>query len=203
MNSSAIEFDQIASTIFYPIYPVIADQILKRVTVDKKGQCLDVGCGSGYLGIELAKKTDMMLCFYDIDPEALALADNNLKEECLHNRSHTCLGTVEDIPFTDETFDLVISRGSLFFWEDKIKAFNEILRVLKPGGWAYLGGGFGNSRLKQEIDHKMLKIDEAWLRKAAKRKGSRDYYKQLLEDTQIKKYQVIDDETGLWILFEK
>ncbi len=36
-----------------------------------------------------------------------------------------------------------MSRGSIFFWRDQATALREIMRVLKPGGWAYLGGGSG------------------------------------------------------------
>lgn len=203
MQSTALEFDHIARNIFYPIYSVIADQILEGVTVNTTGHCLDVGCGSGYLGLEIAKKTNMTLCCYDLNPEALAIANQNIKEENLQNQAHTCLGNAEDIPYPDNTFDLVISRGSLFFWENKVKAIDEINRVLKSGGWAYLGGGFGNDKLKQMIDKKMLQIDDQWLMKAAKRKGSSENYKNLMDQTQVNTYQILEGETGLWIVFQK
>jgi ubiquinone/menaquinone biosynthesis C-methylase UbiE len=203
MQSTALEFDHIARNIFYPIYSVIADQILECATVNSTGHCLDVGCGSGYLGLEIAKKTNMKLCCYDLNPEALVIADQNIIEGDLQKQAHTCLGNAEDIPFPDETFDLVISRGSLFFWENKVKAINEINRVLKPGGWAYLGGGFGNEKLKKMIDKKMLQIDEQWLVKANKRKGSSENYKNLMDQTQVNTYQILEGEFGLWIVFKK
>lgn len=203
MQSTALEFDTIARNIFYPIYPVIADQILERVTVNSAGHCLDVGCGSGYLGLAIAKKTNMSICCYDLDPEALEIANKNIREEQLQKQAYTCLGNVEAIPYPEDTFDLVVSRGSLFFWEDKVKGMNEINRVLKPGGWAYLGGGFGNDMLKQMIDKKMLQIDDQWLMKAARRKGNKDNYEDLLLQTQVKSYRIQESEAGLWIEFTK
>ncbi len=203
MESTAYEFDNIARNIFYPIYPVITEQILECVTVNTAGHCLDVGCGPGYLGLEIAKKTDMTLCCYDKDPEALAIAEQNIKEGYLHKQVYTRLGNAEAIPYPEESFDLVVSRGSLFFWENKVKAINEIYRVLKPGGWAYLGGGFGNAKLKQQIDKKMLKLDEQWLIKAAERKSSSENYENLMLKTQVVSYKILEGEAGLWIVFEK
>jgi len=44
------------------------------------------------------------------------------------------LGDIEDMPFEDNKFDVVISNCVLNLVPDKTKAFNEIFRVLKPGG---------------------------------------------------------------------
>jgi ubiquinone/menaquinone biosynthesis C-methylase UbiE len=44
------------------------------------------------------------------------------------------LGDIEDMPFGDRKFDVVISNCVLNLVPDKTKAFNEIFRVLKPGG---------------------------------------------------------------------
>ncbi len=55
MKINATEFDQIARTVFSPVYPVIADLIRKKTGITS-GKCLDAGCGGGYLGIALAMK---------------------------------------------------------------------------------------------------------------------------------------------------
>jgi len=44
------------------------------------------------------------------------------------------LGDIEDMPFDDKKFDVVISNCVLNLVPDKTKAFNQIFRVLKPGG---------------------------------------------------------------------
>ncbi len=56
MKVNVTQFDQIAREIFAPIYPVIAEQIVRKTGITA-GQCLDVGCG-GYLGMALAKITE-------------------------------------------------------------------------------------------------------------------------------------------------
>jgi len=43
-------------------------------------------------------------------------------------------GSVENLPFADEVFDVVTSNGALNLIPDKTRAFGEIYRVLKSGG---------------------------------------------------------------------
>jgi SAM-dependent methyltransferase len=49
------------------------------------------------------------------------------------------------LPFRDNYADVVVSRGSFPFWEDKRLGFAEVYRVLKPGGVAYIGRGFSEN----------------------------------------------------------
>jgi hypothetical protein len=51
--------------------------------------------------------------------------------------------------------DLIVSRGSIFFWKDLPMAFKEIHCVLAPDGWAYVGGGFGSQKIKESIIREM------------------------------------------------
>ncbi|RDU24255.1 class I SAM-dependent methyltransferase [Anaerosacchariphilus polymeriproducens] len=198
-----MEFSYISKNIFYPIYSVIAKQILQYQDVDKNGICLDIGCGPGYLGMSIVKKTNMKLCLFDLDSEVLKIAEQTIEEANLNERAYTCHGNVEDMPFRENYFDLVISRGSLFFWEDKLKAMNEIFRVLKPGGCAYIGGGFGTKELKKIITSKMQEIDETWLLKVKERRGRIKNYREIVEKSRVNTYEIINDETGYWIILKK
>lgn len=48
------------------------------------------------------------------------------------------LGNALSMPFNDEIYNAVFSSGSLHEWEEPQKVFNEINRVLKPGGLYFI-----------------------------------------------------------------
>jgi ubiquinone/menaquinone biosynthesis C-methylase UbiE len=75
------------------------------------------------------------------------------------------------MPFPDNFADLIVSRGSVFFWEDKVGAFEEIYRVLKPNGRTYIGGGFGTAELREKVMREMKKMISEWKKGVKERLG--------------------------------
>lgn len=203
-DSNAEEFDQIAREVFAPIYPVIARQILERYGFTR-GICLDVGCGSGYLGMAMAELSTMEIYMLDNDPEMLAIAQRNLDERRLESRVRLVEGDVHQIPLDNGSVDLAISRGSVHFWDDQAKAFSEIYRVLSPGGLAYIGGGFGSPELKEQIDQEMLRRDPEWLENTRRRLGYHvpGGYHQALTAAEIPDFEIDQGGAGRWIIFRK
>lgn len=97
------------------------------------GDILEIGPGPGYVGLELVKRippTSFTGC--EISPSMLRFAEKNSAEYGIPARY--VLGNCMEMPFEDESFDTVISNGSLHEWENPIRAFNEIFRVLRSGG---------------------------------------------------------------------
>lgn len=202
---NAYEFDEIAHNIFYPIYPMIADMI-KRDTNITHGKCLDIGSGGGHLGFEIMKITNLDVIFLDKDKEALDIASHRSKEYKCENRSKMLLCSAEDISLEDESCDLIVSRGSLWFWEDKVKSFNEINRLLKKNGTAYIGCGFGNEEVRKEIYIKMSELNgEDWenRRKTFTTGNDVEFYENILNECRITNFRIKDDEEGLWIIINK
>jgi ubiquinone/menaquinone biosynthesis C-methylase UbiE len=79
----------------------------------------------------------------DPDAEALSQGLRRAQSEGLGHRVVAVVGKAESMPFPDGSVDLVVSRGSIFFWDDQGKGVQEAYRVLRPGGEAMLGGGRG------------------------------------------------------------
>ncbi|NLA76055.1 MAG: class I SAM-dependent methyltransferase, partial [Deltaproteobacteria bacterium] len=148
MDINAKEFSSIAHNIFKPVYPIIAGQIIARTGITS-GTCLDIGCGSGYLGAAIAKATQLYVHFLDQSPDMIEIAKQTIQENNIQERSVTITGGVSSIALPDNSINLAVSRGSVFFWEGLPKAFQEIYRVLAPGGCTYIGGGFGTRELKK------------------------------------------------------
>lgn len=203
--SNAYEFDEIAQNIFYPIYSMIADMI-KRDTKIIDGRCIDIGCGGGHLGFEIMKITNLDMIFLDNNKEALDIARKRCEEFQYNDRSKMILSSVENMPIKDESCDLIVSRGSLWFWEDKVKSFNEIVRVLRNEGIAYVGCGFGNEEVRMEIYRKMNEVNgEDWEQRRKKFTTGNDieFYTKILNECKIRNFRIKDDEEGLWIIINK
>lgn len=132
---------QAGVTSFKPVYPALARQVTDDYGV-REGVCIDVGGGPGFLGFELAKLTGLTVYNLDIDPWAVRLCNLLAEEQDLVSRVRGIEGDACDMPFRDGFADLVVSRGSIFFWPDQFRGLMECYRVLKPGGVAYVGGGF-------------------------------------------------------------
>ncbi len=92
--------------------------------VTPKTRLLDIGCGSTDFMREVYERTPHT---YGIDPDARALERNTVL-------SHPVVGRAEALPFPDGFFDLVTLAWVIEHLEDPRKAFQEILRVLRPGG---------------------------------------------------------------------
>ena len=118
-------FDRIVREVFAPIYPVIAGQIVEKTSI-VSGRCLDVGCGTGALGRAIAKLSNLHVTFFDQSIEMIQLAMDYAYEEDLIHRSDFLIGDIHNINLTNESIDIVISRGSSPFWEDWHKAYSEI-----------------------------------------------------------------------------
>ncbi|HEX9933552.1 MAG TPA: class I SAM-dependent methyltransferase [bacterium] len=152
--NEAERFDRIARKLFKSeVYPGLARQITEDYGVTR-GLCVDVGCGPAYLVIELAKLTDLSIIGVDIDSDAVAIGQRNVRMAGMQGRVAVEWGDVHRLRFRDGEADLIVSRGSFLFWKDRVLAFQEIHRVLKPGGVAFVGGGMGRfltTEKKQEI----------------------------------------------------
>lgn len=100
-----------------------------------EGHALEVGHGPGYLGLEWLKNTrDTRLTGLDISPDMTTLAQKNAGDYGLQERVHYDGGRGDQLPYEDNSFDAVFTNGSLHEWAHPEDTFNEIYRVLKPGG---------------------------------------------------------------------
>jgi ubiquinone/menaquinone biosynthesis C-methylase UbiE len=203
--NKAEEFDAIARNVFAPIYPVLAAQIVGRNGIGS-GSCLDLGSGGGLLGLAVADITGLQVILYDISEDAIELAAERIRTANLGNRVAAVAGDVHAMPFADRSFDLIVSRGSLWFWENHPLAFREIYRVLAPGGRASLGGGFGTAELHRKIVATMCEREGGdWEQRV--RSYRKDHTPESIAATigaaGIADCRVIDDETGTWFEFGK
>ena len=113
--------------------------ISQAVVLKDHGEAVDLGCGAGQLVMEMARKAPgLHVTGIDLSEKLLADARQSAQQSGLEERVDFRLGNVEQIPFPDQSLDLVISTASLHHWNDPVKVLNEVDRVLKPGGAYYV-----------------------------------------------------------------
>jgi arsenite methyltransferase len=122
---------------------------------------LDIGCGAG---------VDSLVAAHVVGPEGRVTGVDLVPEMLARAREHARLAGVdnvifqessaEQLPFPDNSFDVVISNGVLNLVVDKVKALSEIYRVLKPGGRFLLADQVLAGELPKELQARI----ENWAR---------------------------------------
>jgi len=124
-------------------YPYVVKDVL-RYCEPAKGVWVDLGAGRGQVAIPLIEATGNPVVMVDPDAGAMQKGMEIAREKGLGDKLVPVVGVAEKMPFPDATVDLVVSRGSIFFWDDPAKGLQEVYRVLRPGAKAYIGGGAGS-----------------------------------------------------------
>jgi len=101
----------------------------------KGGRLLDIGTGPGYLLREIhGLNPEIELYGLDISNAMVEQAGRNLADM---NVDLQC-GNIRATNYSNDFFDLATCSGSFYLWDDPTKGLDEIHRILKPGGAAYL-----------------------------------------------------------------
>jgi len=117
-----------------------ADQKGRRLLVEntvKEGDTvLDCGSGTGTTGIMAARKVGQAgkVTLFDFSDEMLSVARKKVAREGLQDRVGYQTGDMVNLPFKDDSFDVVLSTYSLCPLYDPVKRALELLRVTRPGG---------------------------------------------------------------------
>ena len=107
--------------------------IIKAILPDKRERVLDAGGGTGRITLLLAK-LGYQVTLVDLSPGMLAIAREKLQKEGLEHKVEIKEADICSMPFSDETFGLVICLHGPFCYADSPKVATEFTRVLKRGG---------------------------------------------------------------------
>jgi len=114
----------------------IANDIVEKVG---NGTVLDLGSGTGYLSIEIARRAPGLQVYgIDLSRQMVKIARRHAKGV---DNARFVFGNAAKLPFNDNSIDLVVSTGASHHWKTPRMVFYECYRVLKPGreAWIYDG----------------------------------------------------------------
>ncbi len=103
---------------------LVFDELLNEEIADKS--LLDAGCGTGWFSLAAYKRGATVT--------AMDLGENLLSRVTLKAPVKTKVGSIMEIPFSDNTFDYIVSSEVIEHTPDPKKSIKELCRVLKPGG---------------------------------------------------------------------
>lgn len=124
-------YDFVARRIIRRLYRRIADDLVN--VLPDGAAVLDVGTGPGVLLVELGqRRRDLRLTGVDLSADMVSAAERNLAK--FGERASARVGDVTDMPFADDSFDVVVTSLSSHHWDHPADAVPELARVLRAAG---------------------------------------------------------------------
>lgn len=107
---------------------------LDQVTFRNDMTMLDIGCGGGATLKQLLKRSPGGKVYgIDISDESVAKA-KRVNKQHLGSQVFVEQGSAHSLPWDNRSFDVVTAVETVYFWPDLPRCFQEVKRVLKPGG---------------------------------------------------------------------
>jgi ubiquinone/menaquinone biosynthesis C-methylase UbiE len=173
----------------------VTDWGLLHVSIPRDGAILDVGCGGGRTIAKLAAASGSgKVSGIDHSADSLRVASMTNAELIQSGRVAVREGSVSQLPWAEDTFDLATAVETHFFWPDLPGDVRELWRVIKPGGSlviiaeVYRGANAAKSRMV-----------EKYAPKAGMTLLTPDEHQYLLVKAGFKDVQVFTDASKGWI----
>jgi len=114
------------------------EELVESCRIDEGKYVLDIGCGVGVTPCYLAKRHGCTVVGVDISQRMIERSKERAKRDGVEDRVEFRVADAQSLPFEDDLFDVVIGESVTAFPEDKQRAVNEYVRVIKPGGYVGL-----------------------------------------------------------------
>lgn len=109
-------------------------KVVKSVKKANPKTVLDIATGTGDLAIQIAKSTQAQITGFDLSAGMLEVGRKKVTKEKLDGRIEMIQGDAENMPFENNSFDVITVAFGVRNFENLKKGLDEIYRVLKPGG---------------------------------------------------------------------
>ncbi|GAA0723998.1 MerR family transcriptional regulator [Clostridium malenominatum] len=166
----------------------------KQLNIPKNSKILELGCGDGSFWAKNINEVskDWQIVMTDFSEGMLNDAKKNLKE-WKHNFTFGVVDA-QELPYEDESFDVVIANHMLYHLNDLDKALGEIKRVLKPNGIFY-ASTVGKNHMKEMrdiiscVDKDLLNMEGFTLTEKFQLDSGKDRLNKWFKNVEIYKYE--------------
>jgi SAM-dependent methyltransferase len=173
----------------------VTDWGLSHISVEKHNSVLDVGCGGGRTVSKLAALASQGKVYgIDYSKESVAVARKTNKEWIAAARVEILEASVSQLPFRENTFDLVTAVETHFWWPDIPAGMREIFRVLKPGGTLVMIG-----EVYKGAQTRMAALVEKYLPQTGMKFLTIDEHRELFENSGYSEVKVTTEPGKGWI----
>ena len=118
--------------------------VLQKLDQFSFNNLLDIGCGTGNLLLLLSSKYEAQLSGVDLSKNMLEIAQNKLGE-----KADLRVGDSENLPFDDDTFDIITCTDSFHHYPHPENVLKEVKRVLKPKGRLLIADPYAPTPFRQ------------------------------------------------------
>lgn len=132
--------------------------LLDLVDSNDHKKILDIGTGTGYLAFPLAEKFPTT-SIYGIDIAEVIIEKNKAiaKEKSINNLSFQVFDGLK-YPFSDEVFDLIVTRYAFHHFPDVVDAIQQLNRILVKGGKVLISDPMRNEKDDNGIIDRFMRV---------------------------------------------
>lgn len=173
----------------------VTDWGLAHISIDKHYTILDVGCGGGRTLSKLAGAATQGKAYgIDYSEDSVAASKRTNARWIDIERADVRHGSVSELPFPDEMFDLVTAVETHFWWPNLPMDLCEIFRVLKPGGKLII-----IAEVYKGANTIVAKMAETYASRTGMTLLDVDEHRELLATAGYSEVQVIEERDHGWI----
>jgi ubiquinone/menaquinone biosynthesis C-methylase UbiE len=173
----------------------VTDWGLSHISIETHDTVLDVGCGGGRTVSKLAAiATQGKVYGVDYSKESVAVANRTNRQWIDMARVEIRDGSVSQLPFSEDVFDLVTAVETHFWWPDLPMDMREVLRVLKPGGALII-----IAEVYKEANTTVAKLAEKYASRTGMTLLSVIEHRELFANAGYLDVQVIEEPDKGWI----
>jgi ubiquinone/menaquinone biosynthesis C-methylase UbiE len=173
----------------------LTDWGLAHVPIEKNDTILDIGCGGGRTVSKLAAIAEQGKVYgVDYSEESVAASKGTNARWIELGRVEIRQGSVSQLPFEEDMFDLVTGVETHFWWPNLPDDMREVFRVMKPGGTVIL-----IAEVYKGANTRVSKLAEKYAARTGMTLLSVDEHRELCENAGFRDVEAIEERDKGWI----